>query len=157
MKKIYTVLFVIWALPAQAQIKVIDGDSLVLDGRQIRLAGIDAPEYFQECYRADGSAYECGKESMYYLKKLINKAHEVSCKKKDIDRYERELCICKADGRSLNRAMVSAGHAVAYRYHWYDKDQDQAKKAKRGIWQGRFMRPELYRILKRENQEQKKS
>ena len=31
-------------------IKVIDGDSIVLNGTEIRLEGIDAPEYKQICH-----------------------------------------------------------------------------------------------------------
>ena len=30
-------------------IRVIDGDTIVLDGKKVRLKGIDAPEMKQEC------------------------------------------------------------------------------------------------------------
>ena len=40
--------------PARAQVKVIDGDSIFIGKREIRLSGIDAPEYKQSCYNAAG-------------------------------------------------------------------------------------------------------
>ena len=45
--------------------------------------------------------------------------------------------------------MVKAGWAVTYRHEMFKSAEEKAKKAKSGIWQGRFMRPELYRVLKR--------
>ena len=37
------------AAEAENQIKVVDGDSLEIKGKRIRLAGIDSPEYRQHC------------------------------------------------------------------------------------------------------------
>ena len=42
-------IILLWSLPLQAKIEVIDGDSLRVNGVEIRLEGIDAPEYHQEC------------------------------------------------------------------------------------------------------------
>ena len=55
--------------PAQAQVKVIDGDSIFIGKREIRLSGIDAPEYKQPCYNAAGKAYPCGELAFRALKK----------------------------------------------------------------------------------------
>ena len=48
--------------------------------------------------------------------------------------------------------MVAAGHAVGYRSNRYEAEENIAKAHKLGIWQGKFMRPELYRTLKREQE-----
>ena len=47
--------------------------------------------------------------------------------------------------------MVALGWAVAYKRYSTDYVTDEilAKKSKKGIWQGRFMRPELFRALER--------
>ena len=34
-------------------LKVIDGDTIVLNGEKIRFSGIDAPEYKQDCINGD--------------------------------------------------------------------------------------------------------
>ncbi len=157
MKILYAVLFMLWASVASAEIKVIDGDSLAEGSRQIRLIGIDAPEYLQICYDSQNMPYACGKESFEYLKNLVAKAKNVACKVKKTDRYGRDLCVCKADGLELNREMVQSGHAISYRSKAYVKAEAEAKQAQKGLWRGRFMRPELWRVLKREQQKKKKN
>ena len=42
--------------------RVVDGDTLVMDGKRIRLAGIDAPELRQVCQRKDRD-WPCGTEA----------------------------------------------------------------------------------------------
>lgn len=128
----------------------VDGDSLENVNRRIRLQGIDAPEYKQKCRRKDGSKYRCGLESLDYIKKLM-KDKKISCQcEEKPDRYGRELCVCFADNIELNREMVAAGQAVSYRSNRYNDEEKAAKAQKLGVWQGKFMRPELYRTLKRE-------
>jgi endonuclease YncB( thermonuclease family) len=43
--------------------------------------------------------------------------------------------------------MVKNGHAVAYKEYskMFIKFEDEAKKSKKGIWQGEFERPNLWR------------
>lgn len=38
-----------------------DGDSFIIQGRKVRLWGIDAPEYYQNCFDTEGNEYPCGK------------------------------------------------------------------------------------------------
>ena len=138
------------AFTAQAmEVTVKDGDSLEIGERRIRLDGLDAPEFTQICQNALGEDYECGKEALHYLEKLTaGKDVECSCLAEK-DRYKREICECFADEVSLNREMVVAGYAVAYRDKTYSKEEDIAKQNKAGIWQGKHMRPTIYRVLHR--------
>ena len=50
---------------------------------------------------------------------------------------------------NLNEEMVRAGWAVVYKnkYSDYSAAEAEAKQEKRGMWQGKFMKPQLYRIL----------
>ncbi|MGI9463462.1 MAG: thermonuclease family protein, partial [Aestuariivirgaceae bacterium] len=131
-------------------VQVVDGDSLRNGVEDIRLHGIDAPEYRQTCRDGDGNSYACGKQAARHLRKLINNA-PVSCQVIDTDRYGRTIGVCSANGVELNQAMVKAGWAVAYTSHslGYVLIQDEARQARRGIWQGAFEQPEDWRDANR--------
>lgn len=136
------------AVSAEAKPKVVDGDSLVWNGRRIRLLGIDAPEYRQKCSDKDGKDYPCGLEALKFLKKQVAQG-KFHCRKVAEDIYKRDLSICYVDGEDVNRKMITNGWAVAYRTKKssYLKAEKNAKEKRKGIWQGKFMKPELYRIL----------
>ena len=141
-----------WAVASAEYVKVVDGDSLEIGGRRIRLLEIDAPEYKQYCFDSGHKKYDCGKESRRYLDDLLKKrAYKVQCKKLDADRYDRELSECFAEDININLAMIEAGWAVTYRTNnpLYLEAEKQAKASKKGVWQGKFMRPEYYRRLHR--------
>ena len=137
--------------------KIIDGDTLQIKSKKIRLEGIDAPEIKQQCQKkfleisvAVGlnfkKNYSCGVISK---KKLINKIDksQVKCTLSSIDRYKRYLATCYKNKINLNKWMVRKGFAVAYKRYSkdYERDEGYAKKNKLGIWQGSFVRPEKWR------------
>ena len=71
--KILLVFFLFLTFNVEAKVKVIDGDSLIFNGKDIRLIGIDAPEYDQTCFDENGYEYDCGQESYLFLKILVEK------------------------------------------------------------------------------------
>ncbi len=136
--------------------KVIDGDTIKINGKNIRLQGIDAPEMKQSCKDQNNSSYACGHVSKNFLEGLIKYTMETQSLKKvycyysEIDRYKRILGECFVGPQkknNLNKMMVISGNAVAYlRYsHKYAKEAVQAKLEKKGIWSGKFMTPENWR------------
>lgn len=160
MKKI---LFVIIAIAFVAvsmagensKYKVVDGDSLEAGDVRIRLQGIDAPEYLQDCFDINGEKYRCGIKSSDYLQSLMQ--GEVKCNKYGKDRYGRYLSECfNSEGININRQMVISGWAVAYGEE-YIEEENIAQKAKLGVWQGKFMRPELFRALNRSKDKRNKN
>ena len=157
MKYLFSALLLLCATSALANVKVVDGDSLELNGRRIRLVGIDAPEYFQVCFDENKNEYACGKESAAYLRSLVRDASEIKCKKQDTDVYNRDLSVCYADGVNLNEKMVQSGQAVSYRHQKYVAAEKAAKKARLGLWRGLFMRPEFWRVLHRDERKNKKN
>jgi endonuclease YncB( thermonuclease family) len=128
----------------------VDGDSLrpKAGAEDIRLHGIDAPELNQSCQDARGQTYPCGRRSRDHLRKLIG-GQDVTCRTVDVDRYGRTVAVCTAGESELNRQMVADGWALAYRQHEhrYVRDEVAAQGARRGIWQGTFERPELWRRI----------
>lgn len=126
---------------------VIDGDSLEIGSHRIRLMGIDAPEYVQQCKDKHKKLYPCGINSAKYLEKLISN-QQITCRIHKKDQYDRDLCTCYVNGKDINREMVLSGNAITYLETPYHQEQTDAKQHKRGLWQGRFMQPRLFRRLK---------
>ena len=123
----------------------IDGDSLKVGETEVRLYGIDAPEFTQTCQR-DGRAWECGSESAYQLSKLVN-GKQVNCSSMGADTFGRTLARCRVGEIDLNRTMVATGYALAYRRYSTDyvSAEESARLARRGIWVGTFELPSQVR------------
>ena len=132
-------------IKARSAIRIIDGDTLILNKQKIRLKGIDAPEIKQQCtsnINNSKTKIRCGEVARQKLIELIGSS-KVHCTNEGKDRYNRQA-YCYAGNINLNREMVREGYAVACPK--YDKsfvlDELHAKEAKRGIWSGRFEKPE---------------
>lgn len=110
---------------------IIDGDSFYIDnGKEIRLAEIDAPEYTHGHYQAYGLQ---AKEYLYNL--IAGKT--VSLKKVDTDKYGRWVCEVYADSVWINEALVNAGLCWVYPQYGSEKlyyEQLRAKQNKIGLW-----------------------
>lgn len=117
--------------------RVIDGDTLDVGGRRIRLEGIDAPEIRQVCRKrahATGD-WPAGREAARTLARWVHR-QEVVCQRTGLDRYGRMLGRCHAGGRELNAAMIRHGLAWAFRKYSqsYVLDERTARAAQRGVW-----------------------
>jgi len=121
---------------------VIDGDTLEIRGTRIRLHAADAPESAQSCQGPDGKAYRCGQQAALAMSDKIG-ASTVTCHQRDIDRYQRIVAQCSANGVDLNAWLVQQGYALAYRKYGTDyvAQEDEARKSKRGLWAGSFTPP----------------
>ena len=128
------------------RVRVVDGDSLVMRGIRIRLIGLDAPELSQSC-RNSNRAYACGRKSKQFLQSMIA-GRQVRCQSEAKDRYQRLLARCHVNGRDINATMVSAGWAIGY-YGGHKIEENRARIARRGLWQGDFEPPHKYRWRKR--------
>ena len=134
--------------------KVVDGDTIKINSKKIRLYGIDAPEKKQKCkktyltisFMSFTKDYMCGEVSTQKLIKKINN-QKLNCNVIDVDRYKRLIGECFKRNINLNSWMVSNGYAVAYRKYSkkYVSDEINAKNNKLGIWQGKFEMPWDYR------------
>jgi endonuclease YncB( thermonuclease family) len=126
--------------------EVVDGDSLRRGQADIRLYGIDAPEYRQTCADRSGRDYACGQQAAAALRTLI-RGQTVACTSLETDRYGRAIATCQAGDLGINGEMVRLGWAVAYRRHSiaYLDEEAEARAARRGIWQGRFDNPQTWR------------
>lgn len=122
--------------------EIRDGDSLVIGRHRVRLQGIDAPERAQTCKRYR-KTWACGRAAERHLAGLIAR-RRVACAVVRRDRFERLLARCRAGNRDLNRQMVRDGMAVSFGRTYRDEEA-AARRGKKGIWSGEFMRPQAWR------------
>lgn len=119
----------------------VDGDTLAVDGRRVRLKGLDAPEMSQTCQRA-GGAYRCGEEARAALRAVIA-GQAVSCLGRNRDRYERLLATCTVRGADIGADLVRRGLAVSF--GGYAAEEREARAERRGVWAGPFETPQAWR------------
>jgi endonuclease YncB( thermonuclease family) len=139
------------AVPASGQTSVYgigrakDGDSLMVGDTEVRLFGIDAPEFDQSCTR-NGQSWSCGSAAADQLMRLVT-GKDVRCTSMGLDQHGRTLGRCMIGTTDINRTMVSTGYAVAYRHYSADyvSAEESAKALKRGLWVGTFEMPDQYR------------
>jgi endonuclease YncB( thermonuclease family) len=122
--------------------RIVDGDTLVINGTHIRFEAIDAPETDQVCLDAKGARWACGVEARDWLREHVSN-REISCIDKGTDRYKRTLAVCSLAGEELNRWLVRQGLALAYVQYSrvYVDSEAEARHALRGLWSGAFIAP----------------
>lgn len=145
-------LFVALSVPSMAAAQaiegpaeVIDGDSLRVAGTELRLFGVDAPEFSQSCY-SNGSEVTCGAMAKDVLAGLIGNS-VLTCEPRDTDAFGRIVATCQTSGVDIGEALVEAGWATAFRRYGNDyvAAEMQARAGRAGIWQWDFQMPEDYR------------
>ena len=136
------------AQAVQGSARAVDGDTLEVSGKRVRLFGIDAPEFDQTCQKG-GVSWACGKAATEQLSALVV-GQQVDCRGTGVDQYGRMLAVCTAGPEQLNQTMVEQGWAVAYRQYSddYSAVELHAKSNRLGIWSSTFMLPSDYRHSK---------
>lgn len=120
----------ILADPVFAQVAtVVDGDTLKIGGRSMRIHGIDAPEMKQRC--GDWPAGELAQEA---LAAMVT-GRTVRCEGRGNDRYGRMLATCNVDGFDLGAEMVRSGMSLAFTRYGRDyiSQEAEARAAGRGM------------------------
>jgi endonuclease YncB( thermonuclease family) len=130
--------------------RIIDGDTVEIDGERIRLHGIDAPESRQMC-KVVGEEWRCGESATLALVDETT-GQSVTCRGKKRDRYGRLIAVCYAGSDDLNAWMVREGWAVAYRRYSKDyvDEEAEARAAGKGVWRGEFELPWKWRQTTRQ-------
>lgn len=146
------VMLIVLSVPSMAAAEVIegpadviDGDSLRVAGTEVRLFGVDAPEFSQPCF-SNGSEVACGAMAKDVLAGLIGNS-VLTCEPRDRDTFGRIVATCQTAGVDIGGALVEAGWATAFRRYGNDyvSAEMRARAAHAGIWQWDFQMPEDYR------------
>ncbi len=121
-----------WQAAAE-DVRVVDGDTLRLGDRMLRLYAVDAPERGQACPQAR----DCGAAAAEALARLVN-GRDVECRLQGRDRLGRALGVCRANGVELNASLVASGWAVADATAMpaLGPLEATAREAGRGLWSG---------------------
>lgn len=126
-------------------VRVVDGDTLDIDGQRYRLNGIDAPERGQNCVQKAG-LWNCGSAAANRVATMLRQG-QVACKTLGPDPAypERMIGHCTVDGQDIGAHLIAAGLAWAYRDYLseypaytgsYLQLETEAKARGLGIWSG---------------------
>ena len=126
-----------FAQPHRHVDRVIDGDTIVLDGKEhVRLIGINAPEIQHR------KPVQCfGSEARDYLKRrLEGKDVVLKYDRQRLDKYNRTLAYIYLNHAFINEEMIKNGYAIAYRRFPFKykkafvKAEQGAREERLGMW-----------------------
>ena len=143
---IFLLVFILTINDIKSQeLKIVDGDTIHLNGEKIRFSGIDTPELKQTCFKDDVKNL-CGIKAKQILVNKIGN-NTVECISEGRDQYKRILAECFVNNESLSSYLVRSGYAFAYRKYSkkFIKDENYAKANQIGIWSMKFEYPWEYR------------
>lgn len=122
------------------------GAVVTVDGKDIRIYGIDVPPPGQKCRTRWQREYDCAAKSKEAMEFLVNGKQAV-CKTKGIDPEKRPVGMCRVGGRDIAAVMVAYGWALAYRTlsPEYIGDESWAQSHRRGLWAGTVQAPWQWR------------
>lgn len=143
----------------------IDGETLLIEGLEVNLFGIDAMERDQVCQDMQGADYVCGRSAVMALQKLIE-GNPVICLPLFNLGETRVLGTCEVilpgekpptapedfigdeyRPNSLSRLMVEQRHALTIGYgpEIFAEEQRQAQILRAEAWAGSFEPPSHFR------------
>ena len=143
---VFALIFILIINQVKSQtIKIVDGDTIHLNGEKIRFTGIDTPELKQSCLK-EGIKDLCGVTAKQILIDKIG-INDVECISEGKDQYKRTLAECFVNNESLSSYLVRSGYAFAYRRYSkkFVADEDFARINKIGMWSMEFDYPWNYR------------
>ncbi len=126
-----------------AEIRIVDGETLALGERVVRLAGVAAPMRGENCRRADGAGFDCGGASAAALMRMVG-GRAVTCRIVGRDAFGRGLGHCEANGADLGRTLVGGGFALASTGAMRSTEAT-ARQGGRGLWANQAGLPQDWR------------
>ncbi len=125
------------AAPLEGPATVIDGGTLAIGGRRVRLHGIAAPALDQTCFDAQEHGYACGRVAAQALATRIGEG-SIGCE--PVKDGETTSARCRLGADDLAAWMVESGYAVADRSVStdYAAQDERAWGRRRGLWAGVF-------------------
>ena len=111
---------------------VTDGDGLRVNGLEVRIAGIDAPEHDQIA-KQHGRWFNYGRTvKSALIQEIGGKLVTVQIEK--YDKFGRAVGTVVCNGRDIGAKLVSQGMAISAYTDKYEQEQQEARKYRRGQW-----------------------
>lgn len=126
---------------------VIDGDTLAIGKRHVRLMGIDAPEAAQVLELSTGGSDFLGRGAALMLRSLVQDA-EIRCNLSSLkDQRGVRLATCFSGTTDIGAQMVASGMAMATTQYPspYMTIESKAKHDKKGFWRDTLEPPWEFR------------
>lgn len=132
---------------ATGPVKVVDGDTLEINGRRVRIWGIDAPELAQPWINRFGNPVENYGRRVADELRLYLQGRQVKVQPIDFDQYGRLVAKVIAGRTDIGRWLVSKGLAMVdpRGQQPYLHDQQLAQAKRLGFWDGQIEPPWEYR------------
>jgi endonuclease YncB( thermonuclease family) len=117
-----------------AEVAVVDGGTLKLGDRVVRLFGVEPPARGTPCGTRDDAGQDCAAAAANALAAMLRDL-PVSCRITGMDGLGRPYAVCRPNGTELNSAVIAAGWARADTEQPGLKSAEQAARAAhRGVW-----------------------
>ncbi|MFC3125732.1 thermonuclease family protein [Pseudoroseomonas globiformis] len=135
-----------WSAAAET-VRVVDGETLRLGDRTLRLAGLITPERGQTCSTEVGVGFDCGAAAAQALSRLVQ-GRDMECRVQGRDHFGRALALCEAGDRDVNLAMAATGWALAgpEAVPEIRLAEGAARAAARGLWSYPAGAPAAWRV-----------
>lgn len=132
-----------WHAEASA-IRVVDGETIGLGDKVVRLAGVAAPARGEDCHRATGEVFDCGGAAAAALMRLIGQ-RAVTCRIVGQDGFGRGLGQCRTGSADINKTLVRQGFAIASSGA-LRSEEGAARLSSDGLWANAAGAPATWRL-----------
>lgn len=124
----------------------VSGSVLRVKSNAVRLAGIEAPDPAQPCFKANGKRWSCADAATHALSRLV-RGRKIACELSNPDKGLISLAHCRAGDIDIAAELVKEGHVFASEgyFRTYGSEEEAARAAKLGLWQGQNERPSIWR------------
>lgn len=124
----------------------MSGDVLRIDRMLVHLNEVEAPGLGQPCHRPNGRLWNCERAAKSGLARIVRRK-TVTCAPVGQGPDGTILATCTAGATDIATELVRAGYVFAIRSFFgsLNDAEDQARAAKRGLWQGEVQRPQEWR------------
>ena len=133
------------------QIDVINANLFYINGRYVRLYGVDSPDNDQICSDARESSYNCGEEAVSWVRNWIDDNY-IDCYLLKVTPNATDIGVCVWGQYDIGEAIVKSGWGLANtdETKMYAHQEAKARKSLSGLWQGSFYTPEDWRKIKKD-------